>query len=396
MDDLAAVWLNKQLLKNLERLEQTAKAEGKKLTQKQSGSGVSVLDAFDVPLEELVAEVLTEDIPFLVSFYGKRPRTVQEFIRYTGGLNACIEKLINYRTHDSEKDENAHLQEQEPAIIDYVDVIEQMLVKAKGKTPQKPSSDKASKDYTAVALPFCALCFRRVNRSPYYCKEHHSSRNANAYKQASRRLMSAVYRHSNDVEEQAKLEEHKSGGQKLEAKTLYRWLDLFSQPSTLAIRELNELNQDTDDWRDFAQCILDFTSQHYPHTYKQLSKAADDASFDDWIIKIATELGGQVEANMWQHKDSALWLTHSSLTQKSLTILNCLSRYEAMCVVDSFEVKTGSKAGSQIDNAKHQIAHRLLKEKETNDSITVTFIAKESGLSRSAVYKIIQKRQLNM
>jgi hypothetical protein len=350
-----------------------------------------VLDAFNVPLEESVAEVLAEGIPFLVSFLGKRPRTVQEFIRYSGGLSACIEKLMGYRTYDLKDSDRARLQDQEPAIIDYVDVIEQVLVKAKGKTPQKPSSDKVSKDYTAIALPFCALCFRRVNQSPYYCKEHHSSRNANAYKQATRRLMSAVYRHSNDVEEQAKLEEHKSGGRKLEAKTLYRWLDLFSQSPTLAIRDLNELDQDTDDWRDFAQCILDFTWQHYPHTFKELSMSISGSSFDDWIIRIVKELGGQTEANMWQHKDAEVWMVNSNLVQKSLTLLNCLSRFEAKYTVDSFEVKTGTKVGSQVDTVKHAIANKLLKEKETDDSITYSFIAKESRLSRAAIYKIIKK-----
>lgn len=390
MDDLATK-LSEQLRSRLEQLEKQAKSEGKRLTQKKSKEGISVLDVFDVPLENSVAKVLAEDIPFLVTFTGKQPRTVQEFVRYTGGLSTCIEKLINYRTDYSNDAGKPRLQDKVPAIIDYVDVLEQMLVKAKGKTPQKSSSDKASKDYTTVALPFCALCFRRVIQSPYYCKEHHSSRNANAYKQATRRLMSAVYRHSNDAEEQAKLEEHKNGEHKLDAKTLYRWLVLFSQSPTLAIRDLNQLDQDADRWRDFAQCILDFTSQHYPYTFKVLPKAISGSNFNDWIIKTVKELGGQTEANMWQHKDAEVWMVNSSLMQKSLALLNCLSRYEAMCVIDNFEVKTGPKAGSQIDQSKHEIAHRLLKQKETDGSITITYIAKQSGLSRSAIYKIVER-----
>ncbi|MBS9933194.1 hypothetical protein J4H54_10595 [Vibrio alginolyticus] len=391
MDDLAAVWLNKQLLNNLEKLEEIAKFEGKKLTQKKSRDGISVLDAFDVPLEELVAEVLAKDIPFLVSFIGKRPRTIQEFIRFSGGLSTCIEKLIDYRVYYPVNSKRARLQDQESAIIDYVDVIEQMLVKAKGKTPQKPSSDKMEKDYTAMPLPFCALCFRRVNQSHYYCKEHHSSRNSIVYKQATRRLMSAVYRHSSDSDEQAKLEKHKRGEQKLDAKTLYRWMDLFSTPSTLAITDLNKLDQGADGWQAFAKCILVFTVEHYPYTSKKLPEMVNGSNFDDWIIKIVKLLGGQVEANMWKHKDSGVWMINSNLMQKALTILNCLSRYEAMCVVESYEVKTGSKSGSKVDSSKHEIAYRLLKEKETDDSITVSLIAKESSLSRAAIYKIMKK-----
>lgn len=391
VDDLAAMLLNKQLLNNLEALEDAAREEGKRLTQKKSKNGISILEVFDVALEKPVAELLVEDIPFLVSFEGKEPKTVLDFIRYSGGLSACIEKLMVYRTHDPKGSGRARLQDQEPAIIDYVDVIEQVLVKAKGKTPQKPSSDKASKDYTALALPFCALCFRRVNRSPYYCSKHHSSRNANAYKQATRRLMSAVYRHATDENELAKLDQYKSGEQKLDAKMLYRWLGLFSASSNLAISELNELDQDIDAWQPYAQCILNFASRHYPHTFKKLPTVAFGSNLDDWIIRVVEVLGGQVEANMWQNKDSDLWLTNSTLMQKSLTILNCLSRYEAVSIVENFEVKTGSKVGSQIDTAKHAIANKLLKEKETDDSITYSFIAKESGLSRAAIYKIIKK-----
>lgn len=392
MDELAAVWLNKQLMNNLEGLEEAAKAEGKKLTQRKSGSGISILDTFDVPLEKLVAEVLAEDIPFLVSFEGKQPHTVLDFIRYSGGVSTCIEKLMKYRTYDSSDAEKPRLQDREAAIIYYVDVIEQMLVKAKGKTPQRPSSDKVSKEYTTLALPFCALCFRRVNQSQYYCKEHHSSRNANAYKQATRRLMSAVYRHASDLAEQVNLEKHKNGEQKLDAKTLYRWLDLFSTPSTLAITELNKLDQD-DDWQAFAQCILDFSSKYYPNVFNKLPKITDAHSFQGWIIKTMKDLGGQTEANMWQYKDADVWIVNSNLMQKSLTILNCLSRFEAVSVVENFEVKTGPKAGSQIDAAKHTIANKLLKEKEADDAITVTYIAKQAGLSRSAIYKIIHKRQ---
>nr|WP_241214315.1 hypothetical protein [Vibrio alfacsensis] len=269
---------------------------------------------------------------------------------------------MKYRTYDSSDAEKPRLQDREAAIIYYVDVIEQMLVKAKGKTPQRPSSDKVSKEYTTLALPFCALCFRRVNQSPYYCKEHHSSRNANAYKQATRRLMSAVYRHASDLAEQVNLEKHKNGEQKLDAKTLYRWLDLFSTPSTLAITELNKLDQD-DDWQAFAQCILDFSSKYYPNVFNKLPKITDAHSFQGWIIKTVKDLGGQTEANMWQYKDADVWIVNSNLMQKSLTILNCLSRFEAVSVVENFEVKTGPKAEVRLMLPSIRLQINYLKKK---------------------------------
>ena len=63
-------------------------------------------------------------------------------------------------------------------------------------------------------------------------------------------------------------------------------------------------------------------------------------------------------------------------------------------MVESFEVKTGSKSGSQIDVAKHAIANELLKEKETDESITYSFIAKNSGLSRTTINKIAKKMKV--
>ena len=84
----------------------------------------------------------------------------------------------------------------------------------------------------------------------------------------------------------------------------------------------------------------------------------------------------QIEANMLKCKGFDRWLVKSSLMQKSLTIPNCLSRYEAISVVKSFEVKTGSKSESQVDASKHAITNRLLKEKELDNSISVSYIAK--------------------
>ncbi|HHY0582035.1 TPA: helix-turn-helix domain-containing protein [Vibrio parahaemolyticus] len=390
VDELAAAMLRKQLLKNLESLEEQAKSEGKQLTQKKNVNGISVLCAFDVELEHGVAATLAQNIPFLTSFVGKTPSTVKEFVRFAGGLSNTIEKLMNYRI--SGTGDKPLLQHQESAVIDYVDVIEQILVKAKGLTPQKPSSDQSKKDYTELALPFCALCFKRVNQSPYYCKEHHSSRNATTYKKATRRLLSAVYRHTDDYEVQSKLEDHKKGKERLDARTLYCWLNLFSVEPRLVMSELLKLDRDNAGWQSYAKAILTFAREHYPHAYEQVNVIDNITSCcDDWIVNVARVLGGDVEANLWKIKDALIWLKSANNIQKSLTLLNCLRRYEAFTIVNKLPVQSGAKQGTNTNTAKREQLKQLLKERDNDPSITMNEIAKRLGVSRTAVYKLKNK-----
>ncbi|MCX8924555.1 HTH domain-containing protein [Vibrio parahaemolyticus] len=390
VDELAAAMLRKQLLTNLEALEEQAKSEGKQLTQKKNVNGISVSCAFDVELEHGVAAILAQNIPFLTSFVGKTPATVKEFVRFAGGLSNTIEKLMNYRI--SGTGDKPLLQHQEAAVIDYVDVIEQILVKAKGLTPQKPSSDQSKKDYTELALPFCALCFKRVNQSPYYCKEHHSSRNATTYKKATRRLLSAVYRHTDDYEVQSKLEDHKKGKERLDARTLYCWLNLFSVEPRLVMSELLKLDRDNAGWQSYAEAILTFAREHYPHAYKQVRATGDSAScYDKWIVDVARLLGGEIEANLWKIKDAYIWLDNSNNIQKSLTLLNCLRRYEAFTIVNNFPVLSGAKQGTNTNTAKREQLKQLLIERDNDPSITMNEIAKRLGVSRTAVYKLKNK-----
>ncbi|MCZ2800507.1 MULTISPECIES: helix-turn-helix domain-containing protein [Vibrio] len=387
VDELAAPMLRKQLLKNLESLEEQAKIEGKRLTQKKNVNGISILTALEVELDQGVAAILAQNISFLTSFVGKPPATVKEFVRFAGGLSNTIEKLMDYRTGDKPL-----LQHQESAVIDYVDAIEQMLVKAKGFTPQKPSSDKSKKDYTEQALPFCALCFKRVNQSPYYCKDHHSSRSALAYKKATRRLISAVYRHSDDEDAQSKLEDYKQGKERLDARTLYSWLNLFSVEPRLVMSELLKLDRDNAGWQSYAEAVLTFTREHYPHAYEQINDIDNITScYDDWIVNVARVLGGDVEANLWKIKDALIWLKSANNIQKSLTLLNCIRRYEAFMIVNNFPVLSGAKQGTNPNIAKREQLKQLLKERDDDPSLTMNEIARILGVSRTAVYKLKNK-----
>lgn len=392
MDVMAAALLEKQLNENLKKLEARSRSENKKLTQKKSSKGISVVDAFDISLERTVSKVLFLYIPFLKTFTGKEPDTIKEFVRFCGGLSSTIDKLIDFRTKNMSDEKKPTLQNQYILVIEYVDVIEQMLVKAKSKTPQRPSSDNTQKKHTTFALPFCALCYKRVNQSPYYCRDHHSSRNALAYKKATRRLVSAVYRYSNDKSEKRNLNDYKRGDLTLTAELLYRWLALFSVQPRMAIGWLNQVDKTEPDWTGYAKVILEFSKSYYPKAYEKIKDLEiNRASYEIWIVEIARSLGGEIEGNLWRLKDAEIWLETSSNMQKSMTLLNCISRYEAFMVVCSFPIETGVIKGTNIDIAKRDRLKSLLEERKVNPNITMNEIAKTLGISRTAVYKLKSK-----
>ncbi|EJG0734215.1 MULTISPECIES: hypothetical protein [unclassified Vibrio] len=392
MDVMAAPLLEKQLNENLKKLEARSRSENKKLTQKKSSKGISVVDAFDISLERTVSKVLILYIPFLKTFTGKEPDTIKEFVRFCGGLSSTIDKLIDFRTKNMSDEKKTTLQNQDILVIEYVDVIEQMLVKAKSKTPQRPSSDNTQKKHTTLALPFCALCYKRVNQSPYYCRDHHSSRSALAYKKATRRLISAIYRHSDDEDAQSKLEDYKQGKERLDARTLYSWLNLFSVEPRLVMSELLKLDRDNAGWQSYAKAILAFAREHYPHAYEQINDIDNITScYDDWIVNVARVLGGDVEANLWKIKDALIWLKSANNIQKSLTLLNCIRRYEAFMIVNNFPVLSGAKQGTNPNIAKREQLKQLLKERDDDPSLTMNEIARILGVSRTAVYKLKNK-----
>ncbi|EHY0995479.1 hypothetical protein HYO48_05590 [Vibrio parahaemolyticus] len=392
MDVMAAPLLEKQLNENLKKLEARSRSENKKLTQKKSSKGISVVDAFDISLERTVSKVLILYIPFLKTFTGKEPDTIKEFVRFCGGLSSTIDKLIDFRTKNMSDEKKTTLQNQDILVIEYVDVIEQMLVKAKSKTPQRPSSDNTQKKHTTLALPFCALCYKRVNQSPYYCRDHHSSRSALAYKKATRRLISAIYRHSDDEDAQSKLEDYKQGKERLDARTLYSWLNLFSVEPRLVMSELLKLDRDNAGWQSYAKAILAFAREHYPHAYEQINDIDNITScYDDWIVNVARVLGGGVEANLWKIKDALIWLKSANNIQKSLTLLNCIRRYEAFMIVNNFPVLSGAKQGTNPNIAKREQLKQLLKERDDDPSLTMNEIARILGVSRTAVYKLKNK-----
>ncbi len=138
--------------------------------------------------------------------------------------------------------------------------------------------------------------------------------------------------------------------------------------------------------------ILEFSKSYYPKAYEMIKDLEiNRASYEDWIVEIARSLGGEIEGNLWGLKDADIWLETSSNMQKSMTLLNCISRYEAFMIVCSFPIETGVIKGTNMDIEKRDRLKALLEERKVNPNITMNEIAKTLGISRTAVYKLKNK-----
>lgn len=199
--------LLKQVRDNLDALELCARQKSKQLVLQNRSGSIAVLEALNIPCDDQMANALARHVPFLQKYSGAKPSTLLELVIYAGGINKCIEKLVDFRQLKRRDLFEERLQEQAREVIDYFNSIETALVLAKGKTGQKKVAASRS---TSTSLPFCAFCFKRVFRSQYYCEEHHPSRNAEMHKRYKRRLFSAVYRHCDNHTARQQLDDIKN------------------------------------------------------------------------------------------------------------------------------------------------------------------------------------------
>ncbi len=151
----------------------------------------------------------------------------------------------------------------------------------------------------------------------------------------------------------------------------------------MAISRLNQMDKTEPDWTGYAKVILEFSKSYYPKAYEMIKDLEiNRASYEDWIVEIARSLGGEIEGNLWRLKDADIWLETSSNMQKSMTLLNCISRYEAFMIVCSFPIETGVIKGTNMDIEKRDRLKALLEERKVNPpNITMNEIAKTLYIS---------------
>jgi hypothetical protein len=378
MCDSLVIDTKKIVLKNIEQLKVRAALEGKILTQKRGCRNVSVLEAFDVQLGKKVAILLSNRLLFKKKHKKRLPQTCINLIECCGGLSYAIYELRLYQ--------QCELSFEDDGTIEYVDMLEYIFTLAKGMTPQR----ELSRD--RITLPFCALCWRRTFASEHYCKQHHPSRNPKSYKSSKHRLITAIEKHSERIELKDDLYFYRQNKDRdsLLANKLYAWTASFSTPINEHNKELKNIKNLSVD--EICKVLVEIIVSSYPKVSHKIVFPSynREKKLSDWVVECIAA-ADEIDANLWKFKDQDLWLKKASNLELAQTFLNAISRMEAKITIDSFPVHFGPKKGSgENEELRAKILDSLEKQHRQGKKSNIAEIAREFGLSRQRVHKIIK------
>ncbi|NOH31248.1 hypothetical protein [Vibrio mediterranei] len=376
--------LRSRVLENLEKLDREALAVGKRLTQKRGSQNLCVIDAFDTPMDTRLAEYLSNRLRFKKKYNGLVPRTARELIVYMGGIKSSIKVLQSYQKCASLSEPKSY--------VDAVDDLEYLLVLAKGKTAQHGLRN------TPNPLPFCALCWRRIDGSLHYCRQHHPSRSSKNHKLAKYKLMKAIERHSSVESIISQLKGYKEfkARDRLLSKKLYTWTSSFSPNPNRLIHIWKSIENSP--LREQSEAIVEALKSIYPvatakFRFPEVGEELDELS--DWVLKVLADFD-ESEAYCWLTKDDNVWLDNATDIEIMMTFANMVSRLEATLTIDALPVpKNGPDKGYGANqDLRSKLEQLVAQQKSSGTKINQSAIARELGLSRQRVNVLIKETKL--
>ncbi|ELL0584023.1 hypothetical protein Q6U66_000642 [Vibrio vulnificus] len=379
--------LKKLVLDNLSTIEAEALATGKRLTQKRGSQNLCVIDAFAVPLESHFAKCFSSRFSFKKKYEGLEPSSVYELIVFLGGIGASIEALQNYQ----KKVKKASLSEHE-GVLNVIGTIEYLLVLAKGKTAQHGLKIAPS------PLPFCALCWRRVEGSLNYCLKHHPSQSAGEHKSAKHKLFKAIERHgaTENIKSQLRSYQEFKMRDRLLAKKMYMWTSSFSPNPNRLVHIWKSLENSS--LRVKSEAIVEAIQSIYPAAtaklrFPEVGEELDELS--DWILKVLADFD-ESEAYCWLTKDDNVWLDDATDIEIMMTFANMMSRLEAVLTIDALPVaKNGPVKGYGANqDLRSKLEQLVVQHRYSGKKINQSAIARELGLSRQRINVLIKEMKL--
>ncbi len=373
--------LRNRVLENLEKLDREALAVGKRLTQKRGSQNLCVIDVFDTPMDIRLATYLSSHLTFKKKYNGLVPRSARELIIYLGGIKSSIEVLQSYQKCASLSEPKSY--------VDAVDDLEYLLVLAKGKTAQHGLRN------TPNPLPFCALCWRRVEGSLHYCRQHHPSGSSKNHKFAKYKLMKAIERHSSVESIKSQLRGYKEfkARDRLLAKKLYTWTSSFSPNPNRLIHIWKSLENSS--LRVKSEAIVEAIQSIYPAAtaklrFPEVGEELDELS--DWVLKVLADFD-ESEAYCWLTKDDNVWLDDATDIEIMMTFANMMSRLEAVLTIDALPVaKNGPAKGYGANqDLRSKLEQLVTQQMSSGTKINQSAIARELGLSRQRVNVLIKE-----
>ena len=333
--------------------------------------GISVLDCFSSQFTSIHPPIRNHKKP-----RGESPGDLANLIESQGGLKKAIANLRGYLHEYGNR--AGKLGDEE---LFYGSRVLAVCLDAIGATTRK-----GVRSYY-MPLPYCALCWRRVEDSKYYCQIHHPKQSSNQYYSSRTALVHAVKKLK--PQHHQELSDRVAGRSKIHwAKLMYKWTSSFAPPITRIKTLFPSIGDPKNSWEDIASMIIVYCKEGLPHTNEALGglTATNHQSWRDFSLAVIAKLD-PIESAFWEADSIDDWLNLGQPIPAWLTLLSLLGRYEAHEIICSIPNHRGPKKGEVPVNEslREGIQAEVARLQSEGRKVVQAEIARKFGVSRNTI-----------
>lgn len=357
-----------------------SKEEGKSVTAKRRAGGIYVVDYLrEVFLLDCFVSKF-KSIYQPISNYKKSRRKglndLASLIESQGGLTKANENLRIFLHAYGNK--GKQLSDEE---LFYGSRVLGVCLDAKGATTRK-----GARRYH-MPLPYCALCWRRIEDSKYYCQIHHPKQSSNKYYASRTALIHAVKK--SKPQYRRELSERVAGKSNIHwGKLMYKWTSSFAPPITGIKVQFPSIDDPKNSWVDIASMIIAYCKDNLPNTSEKLGDltATDYQSWRNFSLGVIAALD-PIESVFWEADNVDDWLDLGQPIPAWLTLLSLLGRCEAYEIICAMPNHRGPKKGEVPVNEslRDGIRAEIARIQSEGGKVVQAQIARKLGVSRNTI-----------
>lgn len=379
--------------KAIELAKTDSKKEGKSIVAKRRKGGIYIVEYLrKVPLLDCFSPVFLYIYQPIRRYHDSHSEiregqfdNLSNLIESQGGLTKAIANLRTYLHVYGNKAKQLSDEE-----MYYGSTVLGLCLDAKFATTRKSLCAYHS------PLPYCALCWRRIEDSKYYCQLHHPHHSRKNYYSARTALIHAVKISAPQFREELTKKVDGSSNAPW-ALLMYKWTGSFSPPVAEIKAQFPTIDKPENSWRDIASMIIAYSKVSLPHTYEKLRNVtpSDFASWRDFCLAVIAALDS-TESAFWaaqendedyesaEHKD---WIHFSQPISAWIVLLSMLGRHEAYEIVCSVPNHRGPKKGEVPVNEtlRGGIREEVERIHSEGGKVVQAQIARKFGVSRNIV-----------
>ena len=315
--------------------------------------------------------------------------TLGDLVSFFGGIENLSSSLKSIMEKPSLK-KHGHL------MYDYFSALDDVIKFACEITRQK-------QNYSFFPMvDHCALCWKSIEQSHYYCQDHHPESAPKEHRRAKRKLISAIKAGNDELaDEIIKLEKEPFLGFAT-GEWMYRWVDHFS-PDPFNLRNHIDLNS-LEGFEALLKHVFLFCKDNYPSVFERIHSLHREnfKSFEDFCIKTVFELC-PIESRAIEAYPEKFGLSgntgkydspfNANLSiHSTLPILSMFRRYQAYSVINSTPIKRGPKKGQPYSPELRDLVLEKIQEYERKGEKRYgAKLAREFGMSRAYSNKLIRE-----